>query len=135
VISDLRQAIADAVETVDLRCAPYLVDQVNAPQGMVARKTFLYDTTQEFPVSGRSTDMGFAVVVYAGRVSERASQIVLDDLCDPDSDTFLKTAIETHQDLLDLCDSVTVSEAGELTVITVGTVDYLTTEFPIVILH
>jgi len=127
-IKDVREALANAVKSVRGldRCTPYLPEQVNPPQAFI-RLAVDYDL-----VMGRNGDTyNYTVVVIVSRTPDRASQALLDSICEPSGDTSLKTVVEADTALADLVDDVIVKSASDLRSIPIGAVDYLGIEFDV----
>lgn len=128
-VKDLRNAIAVAIGTIDgLRAQPYLTDQVNAPQANVYRRQSVYDDVMQSPGEDAPRTYLLGIVVYAGRINERVGQDFLDDLADASS---IKATVETDVDLKAICDYVLVTQPGEVSVRTIGVIDYLTEEYTV----
>lgn len=128
-LSDIRVAIADAVGTIDgLRAAPLVTDKVNAPQATVWRKGLSYDDVQSDP---DLVTYLFGVTVYCARTNEKAAQEFLDELAEPTGDRSFKAVVEADTELAALVDWVIVKQVDEVTVITIGTVDYVTEVFTV----
>jgi hypothetical protein len=130
-IADLRSALATAVGTIPtgsgklLRSSDLILDSVNPPQAVVFRNDITYD----LDLGDDGSTYSFIVKVYAGRVSERAAQILLDALCEPSGAGSLKAVVEGNVALRALCDWVVVQAAGAVKVTTVGENLYLTVDF------
>jgi len=129
-VAALRSALADAVATTDLgttmlRASDLILDSVNPPHAIVFRNDITYD----LDMGDDGSTYQFVVKVYAGRVSERSAQIVLDALCEPSGTGSLKASVEGDTALRALCDWVLVKSAGATKVTTVGAIDYLTVDF------
>lgn len=126
----LRDAIATAVDGLaGLRATSHITDQVNAPQAMVWRKGYTFDDTMHGPAENAPRTILFGVRVYAGRVSERAAQDLLDDLAEQSGAATVKQVVETNSALDALCDWVLVKDVGDVTIVTVGAIDYLAEDF------
>ena len=130
-LADLRGAISDALATVtNLRAVTYVPDQVNPPPGGGFAVVEFGDIAYDLDFTGGST-IPLNVTVFAQRSSERASQIFLDTLRDPQDDASVKTVIETD----DACRAAAapgylyVASCQRPVEITVGDVVYLAIEF------
>lgn len=125
-INAIREALSAACDTIDgLRGAPLVADAVSTNQAVVIREQIDYDLT-----FGRSKDSyNFKIIVYAPRTAERASQLFLDNLCEPTGATSLKTVIEGDSGVAAVCDYAEVKTAGPVGVVTVGAIEYLAVEF------
>jgi hypothetical protein len=89
-VKDIRQALAQAVETTGLRCEPYLSDQINPPCAMVGRREkspdlVFTEVTQVDP---------FYISVWVPRAEERTGQEMLDEYFDRTGVLSIKAAIE-----------------------------------------
>ncbi len=125
-INAIRQALSDACDTIDgLRATPLVTDQIATNQAVVVRGEIDYDLV----FSGAKQVYNIKIVVYANRTAERASQLFLDNLCEPTGATSLKRAIESNAGVAAVCDYADVKTASAVGVATVGTTDYLTVEF------
>lgn len=128
-LSDIRQALADAISNVapTLRAMPRPTDNINPPLAIVMRKSTDYDLT-----FGRGADThSFGVMVFAGRLAERSADEFIDDLLDPANPLYLKTMVEGDAGLNQLVDYARVRSAGETTVADIAGTQYLTVEFDV----
>lgn len=129
-VAQVREAIADACETITgLRASAFVPDQISPGSALavVARASIEYDLT-----FGRGRDVwNYTVVVYAARSDERSAQAFIDTLCEPSGAGSLKTVLETDAALAALVDYAHVKRASELTVVTIGAVDYLACSFDV----
>jgi len=125
-IEEVRTAISDACATIPgWRASPYRRDQVSAPELQVERGPILYDVAM-----GREADeYHYTVVAYVQRDSDRAAQIMLQELCEPSGHGSLKTVLEADDSIAALVDYIRVTNASEDKGATVGLVDYLVVEF------
>ena len=130
-IAAKRAALAAAVATLTpdvpgLKVTEKVPDQINPPQAVVYRNTVVYD---QYEGAENGDLLNFAVMVYAGRITENKGQELLDALVEPTGVTSMKVAVESNAALRALCGWVLVQGAGPVMRTTVGTVDYLTVEF------
>ncbi len=128
-ITELRTLIAAALNTEGIRATPLITDQVNPPQAVVYRKALVYDDVQHNPGDFGAHTYQFGVTVYAGRVSERTSQDLLDELAEPVGDRSVKRILESDDDIAMECDYILVTTVGEVQIVTIGSVDYLMQDF------
>lgn len=127
-IAGVRQAIADACSTIPgWRASPYIKDTVAPPEIQVVAGQVDYDL-----VMARGADIwNYTLMAYVQRDSERAGQIMLDELCAPSGAGSLKTVLEADVALAALVDYVRVRTASEVRSATVGAVTYLLVEFTV----
>lgn len=107
-IADVRAAFAEALNSIDgLRASEYITDQITPPHAM-------FDYTVEPDLTfGRGADVyRFTISVFAARTAERASQIFLDLLRDPASDSGVKRTIEDHPAVAAVVDYARVTSIG-----------------------
>lgn len=120
--------MSDACATISgLRATPYITDAIATPQAVVSLNQVDYDL-----VFDRGADIwNYTVGVFAPRSSERATQILLDDLREPAAPTSLKTVLEGDSALAALVDYVVVRTASPVQTTVVGAVQYLFVEFDV----
>jgi hypothetical protein len=120
--------MADACASIaGWRASPYIRDAVAAPEMQIARGVVTYDTS----MGRQSDDLRFLIRAYVQRDSERAGQILLDELCESFGAGSLKTVLEADVALKDLVDIVRVREATPVQQQDVGIVSYLFVEFDV----
>jgi predicted transcriptional regulator len=120
--------MADACASIDgWRASPYIRDSVAAPEMQISRGVITYDTSM-----GRdSDDFHYTVRAYVQRDSERAGQIMLDELSEQSGPGSLKTVLEDDERLNDLVDIVRVLEATPVQATEVGVIGYLFVDFDV----
>jgi predicted transcriptional regulator len=120
--------MADACGSIDgWRASPYIRDSVAAPEMQISRGVITYDTSM-----GRdSDDFHYTVRAYVQRDSERAGQIMLDELSEQSGPGSLKTVLEDDERLNDLVDIVRVLEATPVQATEVGVIGYLFVDFDV----
>jgi hypothetical protein len=127
-IEEVRIAIADACATIPgWRASPYRRDQVSPPEIQVERGPIIYDVAM-----GREADeFHYTIVAYVQRDSDRAAQVLMQNLCEPSGSGSLKTVLEADESVRALVDYIRVTNASEDKAQTVGLVDYLVVEFEV----
>lgn len=107
-ITDVRAALAGAVEACGLRCSPYMLTQVNAPCAHVNRSDM--DPRMVF---GADTNVyQFQVTVYAGGQSDIAMQTELDERCAVSGAKSVKAAVEDGNNWSETIDYAAVTRIG-----------------------
>jgi hypothetical protein len=132
-ITEVREAIAAAVETIDgLRAVSYVADQVNPPVAHVYRKgPIVYDEVQHGPGEYAADTLTFGVQVYASRTSDRVGQDLLDGYAEQTGDTSIKETVESDAALTALVDWALVTDVGPVEVVTIGAIDYYREDFTV----
>ena len=126
-ISDLRQGLADNLETIPgLRVYATLPDVVNPPSAMITLDRITYNRQMKQAMS----EYAFKVTVVLGRVSERVAQQNLDLLVAPSGDS-VKAAIESDRTLGGHAFDVFVPELSAYGAVSLGGIDYLSAEFSV----
>ena len=97
-------------------------------------------TTDYDLVMGRGADIwNYRLVAYVSRTSERAGQILLDELRAPSGDGSLKTVIEADEALAAVVDYARVIQASEVREVNLGSdtnpLRYLLIEFTVEVCH
>lgn len=123
-LTEVRRAIAAAIEATGVKSTPYVTDQVNTPQAVVVRGEINYNHT--FDPTHAYT---YTIRVYATRTNPAYAQEFLDDLADPDHAKSIKTAVETDEALAALIQHVSVTTASITQTATVGETEYLFVDF------
>jgi hypothetical protein len=126
-ISDLRQGLADNLETIPgLRVYATLPDVVNPPSAMITLDRITYNRQ----MLGAMSEYSFKVTVVLGRVSERVAQQNLDLLVAPSGDS-VKAAIESDKTLGGNAFDVFVPELSAYGAVSINGIDYLSAEFSV----
>ncbi len=126
-ISDLRQGLADNLETIPgLRVYATLPDVVNPPSAMITLDRITYNRQ----MLGAMSEYAFKVTVVLGRVSERVAQQNLDLLVAPSGDS-VKAAIESDKTLGGNAFDVFVPELSAYGAVSINGIDYLSAEFSV----
>lgn len=126
-ISDLRQGLADNLETIPgLRVYAVLPDVVNPPSAMITLDRITYNRQ----MLGAMSEYAFKVTVVLGRVSERVAQQNLDLLVAPSGDS-VKAAIESDKTLGGNAFDVFVPELSAYGAVSINGIDYLSAEFSV----
>jgi hypothetical protein len=126
-ISDLRQGLADNLETIPgLRVYATLPDVVNPPSAMITLDRITYNRQ----MLGAMSEYSFKVTVVLGRVSERVAQQNLDLLVAPSGDS-VKAAIESDKTLGGSAFDVFVPELSAYGAVSINGIDYLSAEFSV----
>lgn len=124
--AQVRAAIAAAITTNSaFRGTAYLADQINPPEIQVD-----YEITYNL-VMGNSPKATYPFVfqAFVPRDSERSSQILLDNLRDPNSDTSLSVVLEGDSALAALVDYIDFSHASRIQSVDIAGGQYLMVEF------
>lgn len=126
--ADVRAALAAAVESTGMRCAPYLAELKNVPCAQVWRKA--YDPRMVLG-QAKATYL-YGLIVYCGRVDSRAAMELLDECSALDGDLSILAAVqnEDNWDGVEV-DYVSVVDVAGEAISEVAGVQYLTTEFEI----
>jgi hypothetical protein len=130
-LGDMRTGIATNLSTVSgLRTSSFIPDTLNPPVAVVAPDTITFDQT-----FGRGQDRyTFSVEVVVGRVSDRASQNLMDNYCDPNGSKSIKAAIESDPTLGGKVFDCRVTEVRGYQQIVIADVLYLSVVFSIDVL-
>ena len=127
-ISEVRQALSDAVEAAGIRCSPYVIDVVNAPCVMVDRRQM--DPRHVF--GGTVTVYRFRLLAYFARTDLRSAQTLMDECCDVTGARSITAAVQDGANWPDnLIHTVSVVNVGDTYEREVAGVAYLTVEFDI----
>lgn len=126
-IADVRQSIAQCVETTGLRCSAYITDQRNPPCAQVLRKE--YDP--RFVFSAAKTTYLFTVLVFAARAAEVVSAKQLDGYGEPDGVGSLTAAIQNSDNWDVTVDFAQVIQVGAETVMEIGGQQFLVVELDV----
>lgn len=133
-IAEVRASLAAACATVNgLRSSAYRLDAVAVPQAEVMEGA--WDPRFVF-AQGKAT-RDYIVTIYAGKVSERTAQALLDGYCEMTGSTSVIAAIQTATDLDggSVADYAVVKDVSEPRIVTVGTVDYLAKALTVEVCH
>lgn len=124
-IATVRSAMATALRTISgLRASEYLTEQVKTPHAMI---DFEVEPDLTF---GRGADVyRFQVTVFSDRAAERASQVFLDTLRDPQATDGIKYVLEHDATLAAQVDYCRVTRIGKTEIIPVSGVEYLAVTF------
>ena len=130
-LGDMRTGIANNLASVSgLRTSAFIPDTLNPPIAVVAPDTITFDQT-----FGRGQDRyTFSVEVVVGRVSDRASQSLMDNYCNPVGSKSIKAAIESDPTLGGKVFDCRVTEVRGYQHIVIADVMYLSVVFSIDVL-
>ena len=124
-VASFRTAFATALRTVtDLKASEYITDKVTTPQAM-------FDLEIEPDLTfGRGADV-YRVTgwVLASRTPDRASQVWLDLVRDPNNTDGLKYSIENDSTLAAACDYARVTRIGRIQPTSHEGIEYLGFDF------
>lgn len=126
-IASFRTALAATLRTIaGLRASEYITESVQPPHAM-----FDFEVEPDLTF-GRGGDVyRFTITVFSDRGAERASQVFLDDLRDPNSTTGVKYTIENNGTLAAACDYARVTRIGRIDPRIVGVTEYLACDFDV----
>ena len=127
-IEDVRTALAGAITNgTGLNCSPYILDQVDAPCGMIGRAAF----DPRLVLSGAKTAYVFRVRLFVSRQSEIDAQRTIDAYCSPTGVQSLKGAIEDGNNWAVAVDYASVTNVGETNETESAGVVYFVTEIDV----
>ena len=127
-VSEITAAMKRALTAVEgLRISEWIPDQVNPPHATISLDGIDYH---------RSFAMGapehrFTVSVIVGRASERAAQLRLDSYLSATGDYSIRQALEDDQTLAGVVQSLIVTAASGIQIVTISDVVYLSVDFSV----
>lgn len=125
-IADVRQALAEAVETTGLRCSPYVLDTINPPCAFVERRAM--DPRMVFSQS--NAVWRFSVRCYFQRTAERSGQMEMDSYCELSGERSLIAAIQDEANWPDdLIHHAAVVDVGDTRLVSHAGIEYLSVDF------
>lgn len=119
-------AVIAALESIPgLRCFDYLPDSFTPPTAIVGVGDVDYHGAFGMGDVVYTVD----VMIIVARASERAGQAALDDFMSPFGDTSIRQAVESDKTLGGVVSTSLVNKAGNLKVIAVNTIPYISVDF------
>lgn len=136
-VGTIRTALETRLATValpaggTLRAGDLLADTINPPCALVGPDDpFIdWDTTM---ARGADTFF-FKVWLFASRGSERAAQLLIDELCAGSGASSIKAALETDWPETNVASFAEVLRVEDYGLLTVGDIEYLGCTFPVMV--
>lgn len=129
-VSEAAAALKTALGTITgLRVVDYLPDQVNPPTALVGIDTVNYHGAFR---NGDAT-YTYTVTVVVSRASERTAQQKLDAFLSATGATSVRAAIEADPTLGGVIQTCVVPTAGNIQVLNINDVMYLTVDFTVTV--
>lgn len=127
-ITEVRTALAAAVEVAGIRCSPYVTDSVQPPCAMVDRRQM----DPRFVFQSTTTVHRLRLICFFARTDLRSAQLDMDEFCDVTGDRSIVAAIQDGDNWPDdLIHTVSVVAVGDTFEREIAGVAYLAVEFDI----
>lgn len=128
--AQVRAAVASALDGITgLRSTAYLSDSASPPPGGGWAMVEFDDIDYDLSFGGATDELPLLVIVFAPREAEKASQVFIDTLRDPNAPTGIKPVLEADAGVAALVAYLRVRRVLRPTITTIGNVDYITVEF------
>ena len=129
-ITQVKQGLADRLATINgLRAYAYQPDQLNAPMAFSLVDSINYHRTFNTP----TVEMTFTVTVIVCKANSRSAQSQVDPYVSPTGNLSVREAIEADPTLGGVVDSLIVTTAGAMQIVSGDDADYLSVDFKVTV--
>lgn len=129
-ITQVKQGLADRLATITgLRAFAYQPDQLNAPIAFSLLDSITYHRTFNTP----TVEMVFTVTVIVCKADSRSAQAQVDPYVSPTGNQSVLAAIEDDLTLGGKVDTLVVTSAGAMQIISADDGDYLSVDFKVTV--
>lgn len=129
-ITQVKQGLADRLATITgLRAFAYQPDQLNAPIAFSLLDSITYHRTFNTP----TVEMVFTVTVIVCKADSRSAQAQVDPYVSPTGNQSVLAAIEDDTTLGGKVDTLVVTSAGAMQIISADDGDYLSVDFKVTV--
>lgn len=129
-ITQVKQGLADRLATITgLRAFAYQPDQLNAPIAFSLLDSITYHRTFNTP----TVEMVFTVTVIVCKADSRSAQAQVDPYVSPTGNQSVLAAIEDDTTLGGKVDTLVVTSAGAMQIVSGDDGDYLSVDFKVTV--
>ena len=129
-ITQVKQGLADRLATITgLRAFAYQPDQLNAPIAFSLLDSITYHRTFNTP----TVEMVFTVTVIVCKADSRSAQAQVDPYVSPTGNQSILAAIEDDPTLGGKVDTLVVTSAGAMQIVSGDDGDYLSVDFKVTV--
>ena len=129
-ITQVKQGLADRLATITgLRAFAYQPDQLNAPIAFSLLDSITYHRTFNTP----TVEMVFTVTVIVCKADSRSAQAQVDPYVSPTGNLSIRAAIEDDPTLGGKVDTLVVTSAGAMQIVSGDDGDYLSVDFKVTV--
>ena len=129
-ITQVKQGIADRLATITgLRAYAYQPDQLNAPMAFTLLDSITYHRTFYTP----TVEMVLTVTVIVCKADSRSAQAQVDPYVSPTGNQSVREAIEGDLTLGGKVDTLIVTSAGAMQIVSGDDADYLSVDFKVTV--
>lgn len=129
-ITQVKQGLADRLATITgLRAFAYQPDQLNAPIAFSLLDSITYHRTFNTP----TVEMVFTVTVIVCKADSRSAQAQVDPYVSPTGNQSVRVAIEDDPTLGGKVDTLVVTSAGAMQIVSGDDGDYLSVDFKVTV--